>query len=112
MSPRRVNWDGNEQNKMIKELQDQSGHRSTKGTYPKVASRYRWKGLYRKIETWVKTCCQCQYRAPNWMTAELHPTSEKTLWSKVRLEVVYILKDACFFQNRRYERLPVELVGS
>ena len=61
-----------------------------------MAIRYWWKGLYRDMETGVKTCNQCPYRAPNRSSEELHPTLENTLWSKVGLDVVYMPKDAGF----------------
>ena len=96
MPSRRVIWDENDQKSIIKELHDNSGHRGKKGTYQKIALMYQWKGLYRDVETWVKTCEECQFGASNRMTEELHPTLENTLWSKVGLDVVYMLKDAGF----------------
>jgi len=40
MPPRRVIWDKNEQNNIIQQLHDESGHRRKKGTYQKIALRY------------------------------------------------------------------------
>jgi len=37
MPPRRVSWDRNEQNNIIQQLHDESGHRGKKGTYQKIA---------------------------------------------------------------------------
>jgi len=40
MPPRRVIWDRNDQNNIIQQLHDESGHRGKKRTYQKVALRY------------------------------------------------------------------------
>ena len=96
MPPRRVIWDADQQKRIVEELHDESGHRGKKGTYEKVSLRYWWKGLYRDVENWVKTCRECQMRASVRATEELHPTLHNTLWSKVGLDVVYMPKDAGF----------------
>ena len=93
---RRVVWDKAQQDEIIREMHDKGGHRGTKGTYTKVALRYWWKGLYRDIDKWLKTCRQCQLRAPNRTAEELHPTLENPSWSKVGLDVVYMPQDAGF----------------
>ena len=77
-------------------MHDKGGYRGKKGTYTKVALRYWWKGLYPDVDKWVKTCRECQFRAPNSTAEKLHPTLENALWSKVGLDVVYMPKDAGF----------------
>ena len=77
-------------------MHDRRGHRGKKGTYTKVALRYWWKGLYRDVDKWVKTCRECLFRAPNRTAEELHSTLENALWSKVGLDVVYMPKDTGF----------------
>ena len=44
----------------------------------------------------MKTCEECQFKASNRMTEELHLTLENTLWSKVGLDVVCMPKEAGF----------------
>ena len=77
-------------------MHDKGGHRGKKGTYTKVALCYWWKGLYRDVDKWVKTCRECQFRAPNRTAEVLHHTLENALSSKVGLDVVYMRKDAEF----------------
>ena len=89
-------WDKAQQDEIMREMHDKGGLRGTKGTYTKVALRYWWKGLYRDIDNWLKTCRECQFRAPNRTVEELHPTLENASWSKVGLYVVYMPKDAGF----------------
>jgi len=79
MPPRRVIWDRNEQNNIIQQLHDESGHRGKKGTYQKIALRYWWKGLYHDVAKWVKTCEEYQKRSPIRVTEELHPTLDNAL---------------------------------
>jgi len=90
MPPKRVIWDQNEQKDIMSQLHDESGYRGKKGSYEKVALRYWWKGLYRDVEKWVKTCEECQKRSPIGVTEELHPTLDIPLWQRVGLDVVYM----------------------
>jgi len=64
MPAKRVIWDQIEQKDIMSQLHHESGHRGKKGSYKKVALRYWWKGLYRDVEKWVKTCEECQKRSP------------------------------------------------
>jgi len=96
MPPRRVIWDRNEQNNIIQQLHDESGHRDKKGTYQKVALQYWWKGLYCNVEKWVKTCQECQKRSPIRVTEELHPTLDNVLWQRVGLDVIHMLANEGF----------------
>jgi len=88
--PKRVIWDQNEQKDIMSQLPDESGHRGKKVSYEKVALRYWWKGLYRDVEKWVKTCEECQKRSKIRVMEELHPTLDNPLWQRVGLDVVYI----------------------
>jgi len=90
MPPRRVIWDRNDQNNIIQQLHDESGHRGKKGIYQKIALRYWWKGLYRDVEKCVKTCEECQKRSPIRVTEELHPTLDNALWQRVGLDVMHM----------------------
>ena len=96
MAPKRVIWNPQKQQEIIRQLHDESGHRATKATYKKIALRYWWKGLYRDVEKWVKTCEPCQIRAPIRVTEELRPSLDNALWARVGLDVVYMPHDAGF----------------
>jgi len=62
MPPKRVIWGKNVQIDIIWQLHNESGHRGTKGMYEKTALWYWWRGLYRDVEQWVKSCEECQKR--------------------------------------------------
>jgi len=96
MPPRRVIWDRNEQNNIIQQLQDESGHRGKKGTYQKIVLRYWWKGLYCDVEKEVKTCEECQKRSPIRVTEELHPTLDNALWQRVGLDMIHMTANKGF----------------
>jgi hypothetical protein len=96
MPPKRVVWKEEEQKNIMQQLHEESGHRGKKGTYEKIALRYWWKGLYRDVEKWVKTCEECQKRATTRATEELHPTLENALWRRVGLDVVYMPQNEGF----------------
>ena len=56
IASKHVIWNPQEQQQIIRQLHDESGHHATKTMYKKIALRYWWKGLYRDVEKWVKTC--------------------------------------------------------
>ena len=58
--------------------------------------RYRWFGLYRKVEEFVKTCEACQKKKLGQVDEELHPTIYSALWRKVGLDVVHMPRNAGF----------------
>ena len=74
----------------MRALHKESGHRGVKGTFDKTFLRYWWSGLYNDVREYVKTCPQCQYRAPLHWDEELHPTLYSALWKKVGLDIVYM----------------------
>ena len=94
--PKRVIWDLDERIDIISKLHDKSGHRGRQGTDSKVALRYWWPHQYRDVEHFVKTCEQCHKRPPDQVDEELHLTLYSTLWSKVGLDVVHMLKNVGF----------------
>ena len=96
ISPKRVIWDKEERNEIIRKLHDENGHRGRQGTYSKVALRYWWPGQYRDVEAFVRSCVPCQKRKPGQYDEELHPTLYSALWRKVGLDVVHMPKNAGF----------------
>ena len=67
LPPKRVIWNVEEKNKIIRELHDQNGHRGRQGTNSKVALHYWWPGQYRDVEEFVRTCEACHRNLGRWM---------------------------------------------
>ena len=75
---------------ILKELHDESGHRGRAGTYRRVADRYWWDKLWEDCSGYVRSCEQCQRRAPRHEEEALHPTCVLGLWQKVAVDVVHM----------------------
>ena len=58
--PRRVVGLKDQRLAIIRELHDETGHRGRKATFDQVHHHYQWKGLYKDVAEYVKTCEECQ----------------------------------------------------
>jgi Integrase zinc binding domain len=59
--PMRRVVDGEEKDRIIKELHDESGHRGRESTFRRVADRYWWHDVLASVKTYVKSCEVCQF---------------------------------------------------
>ncbi|KAL3676446.1 hypothetical protein R1sor_026394 [Riccia sorocarpa] len=59
----RVVDDGETKQKLLAEFHDTlwAGHRGVWATYMKIKERYWWRGLYRDVESFVRSCLHCQF---------------------------------------------------
>ena len=60
--PKRVVSDHATQQQVIKDLHESlwAGHRGVWATFEKVKERYWWRGMYKDVSKFVKTCLVCQ----------------------------------------------------
>ena len=79
-----------ERSMILQELHDESGQCGRKGTYRKVADRYWWEEVWKDTCAYVKSCEECQLRAPRREEETLHPTWTSGVWEKVGVDVVYM----------------------
>ncbi|KAL3689660.1 hypothetical protein R1sor_015969 [Riccia sorocarpa] len=56
-------YDGETKQKLLTEFHDTlwAGHRGVWATYMKIKERYWWRGLYRDVESFVRSCLHCQF---------------------------------------------------
>lgn len=90
--PKRVVCKGADQQRVIRELHDESGHRGRVGTQKKISQRFWWQGLSKQVEDYVRSCEQCQLRATARYPDELHPTFGTSLFEKVCVDIVHMPK--------------------
>jgi len=86
--PRRVIGLRNQKEEVMAELHDETGHKGRNATFEQVKRRYQWKGMFKDVAEWVKTCEECQRRAKVRFEEGLHPTWSNMVWDKVGLDIV------------------------
>lgn len=89
---RRVVDTTDERNRIIKALHDESGHKGREGTYRRVADRYYWDQMWGSIKDYVKSCPECQQRAPERKEEALHPTWQSILGRRWYVDVIHMPK--------------------
>ena len=87
---RRVVDGADERQDILRALHEESGHRGREGTYQRIAERYAWDGLWKEVSAYVRSCRECQLRAPRMEDEALHPTWMSCLWEKVAVDVVHM----------------------
>jgi hypothetical protein len=65
-----------------------SAHFATQVTYEKIREKYYWKGMLKDIETYVKSCDQCQRRGKPQGKHELHPIKVKYPFYQIGIDIV------------------------
>ena len=65
-----------------------SAHFATQTTYEKIKDRYYWKGMLKDIETYVKSCDQCQRRGKPIGKHELNPIEVKEPFYQIGIDLV------------------------
>lgn len=89
---RRVVDDDADQERIMKAAHDECGHRGKEGTYRRIADRYWWHELSKKVASYVQSCLECQRRSDRRQEEPLHPTWVSAMWQKVCLDIVYMPK--------------------
>ena len=65
-----------------------SAHFATQTTYEKIKERYYWNGMLKDIETYVKSCDECQRRGKPIKKHELHPITVKEPFYQIGIDIV------------------------
>ena len=65
-----------------------SAHFGIQTTYEKIKERYYWKGIQKDVETYVKSCDQCQRRGKPIGKHELHPIQVKEPFYQIGIDIV------------------------
>lgn len=63
-----------EQQNILQQLHDESGHKRREGTYRRIANRYWWDNLHAEVKSYVQSCEEYQRRDPSRPEKALHPT--------------------------------------
>jgi hypothetical protein len=88
--PRRVIGTQRWRREVIKALHDDIEHRSRDATFQQAQRCYQWKGLYKDVVEYCRTCEECQRRAWNQQEEPLHPMWSAMVFQKVGVDVVYM----------------------
>src|ERR1700722_17318204 len=65
-----------------------SAHFGIQTTYEKIKERYYWKGILKDIETYIKSCKQCQFRGKPTGKHELHSIRVKEPFYQIGIDIV------------------------
>ena len=65
-----------------------SAHFAIQSTYEKIRERYYWKGMLKDIDTYVKSCDQCQRRGKPREKHELNPIEVKEPFYQIGIDLV------------------------
>jgi hypothetical protein len=90
MPPRKVVQKDAEEQRILKELHDESRHRGQDATYQRVNTQFYSKGLYVDVERYTQSYERCQKRRVNRFDEPLHKTFSYGLWMKASLDVVHM----------------------
>ena len=72
------------------------GHQGFDRTYHAIKSKYYWKGMYAQVDSYVRTCKQCQLskRSHNSRPAPLHPMPVAAIFQRWHMDFLGPLKKA------------------
>ncbi|KAI7943699.1 hypothetical protein MJO28_011227 [Puccinia striiformis f. sp. tritici] len=79
-----------DQERILKSLHDELGHRGEAETRRRVQARFWWPGIIRSVKTWIQHCEACQRRSNSLQREIGIPTGEDSLFSRISLDVVHI----------------------
>lgn len=90
---------GDDQQGVIRELHDGSGHQERVGAKKEIYQRYWWPGLSKQVEDYIRSCEKCQLRATPRYLNKLRPIFGTSLFDKVCFDIVHIPKG---LERKRY----------
>jgi len=88
------------QEKLMRMVHEDLGHRGPEETYLRLITRFWWPSLKKKAKDWVKSCSACQKRDPLVPREIRNPTGKSYLFGRVAL-------DACHIKSGIYKYLIV-----
>ena len=53
--------DSKRRGEIMKEADDDAGHKGREATYTHISNRFWWPNIYRMVSRFVKTCYECQF---------------------------------------------------
>ena len=78
------------QQKIMKALHEELGHRGVTETYRRIKLRYWWEGMKKMVKKWVKSCENCQRRSRDLQKEDGKATYKTTLFERVSMDAVHI----------------------
>ena len=100
------------QQKILKQLHDESEHKNQKNIYQCVTDKYWWRNLYKDYKRYVVNCDVCQRKKFNRKKKTLHFTWMLTFFKKIDINCVHmlaskIIKTMMIIQNDLTEWMKV-----
>jgi hypothetical protein len=78
------------QEKVMKALHEELGHRGMAETYRRIKIRFWWEGMKKTVRKWVQSCEACQKRSKNLPKEVGQATSTSTLFERVSMDAVHV----------------------
>jgi transposase InsO family protein len=88
------------QDKLLRKVHEDLGHRGIEETYQRLVTRFWWPSLKKKVRLWIHSCEACQKRDPLVPREIRNPTGTSSLFGRVAL-------DACHIKAGQYKYLIV-----
>jgi transposase InsO family protein len=88
------------QDKLLRKVHKELGHRGIEETYQRLVTQFWWPSLKKKVRLWIHSCEACQKRDPLVPREIRNPTSTSSLFGRVAL-------DACHIKAGQYKYLIV-----
>ena len=88
------------QDKLLRKVHEELGHRGIEETYQRLVLRFWWPSLKKKVKIWVKSCEDCQKRDSLVPREVRNPTGDSYIFGRVAL-------DACHIKAGQYKYLIV-----
>ena len=88
------------QEKLLRKVHEELGHRGIEETYQRLVTRFWWPSLKKKVRLWIHSCEACQKRDPLVPQEIRNPTGTSSLFGRVAL-------DACHIKAGQYKYLIV-----
>lgn len=74
----------------MRELLEEFGHNGREGTYFLLKGRAWWRGMYSDLSQYVRTCRECQYRAPVRIKEPVRAVVVTGLWRRAWMDIGYM----------------------
>ncbi|WP_169741608.1 integrase, partial [Beijerinckia mobilis] len=82
--------DEKERKRVVASCHDELAHKGREATYHLVKTRYYWEGMYEAVKHHVRTCPNCQFRAPDRQYEAFQPNKVMRLWEVVFIDTTHM----------------------
>ncbi|KAK5788043.1 hypothetical protein VI817_010539 [Penicillium citrinum] len=79
-----------ERKRIVASCHDELAHKGREATYCLMKTRYYWEGMYKAVKHYIRTCPNCQFRAPDRQYEPFQPNKVTRLWEMVFMDITHM----------------------